>query len=369
MQSSRYSTRSGSRTVHVRPEESKAEKEAEKGVGFVSLFLAKRASLDTTMGERKVLNKYFPPDFDPSKLPRRKFDYDAPMGIRMMLPFSLSCLSCGHYMYQGKKFNSKKETAKGMDYLGIKRLRFVIKCEVCNNRISFLTDPKNQDYECESGATRNYSAWRESKQEEQQKSREQDAEMAANGGTGDPKKGKDSMQILESRTLDSKREMDDLEALEQLKHLNRGRSRLDPAAMMKQQAEAEKERAQKEEDDAVELFKLKRKQQQAQALDEEDKPTVGVAGTTLETKPETVIGESGARKKHRIDPEHVKDFSASGAEIEDEARDAEVVAKRKKKKKKKHKKQKENRSVKDDKKQAVAPMSLLANYGSSSDSQ
>ena len=33
----------------------------------------------------------------------------------------------------------------------IKKYRFYIKCCVCNNEIAFKTDPKNQDYVCESG--------------------------------------------------------------------------------------------------------------------------------------------------------------------------------------------------------------------------
>ena len=69
-----------------------------------------------------------------------------------MIPFSLQCIKCGEYMYRGKKFNSRKEDVIGDDYLGIKKYRFYIKCCVCNNEIAFKTDPKNQDYVCESGA-------------------------------------------------------------------------------------------------------------------------------------------------------------------------------------------------------------------------
>ena len=103
------------------------------------------------MGERKVLNRYFPPDFDPLLVPRRKWDPYKQVEVRMMIPFSLQCIKCGEYMYRGKKFNSRKEDVIGDDYLGIKKYRFYIKCCVCNNEIAFKTDPKNQDYVCESG--------------------------------------------------------------------------------------------------------------------------------------------------------------------------------------------------------------------------
>jgi len=104
------------------------------------------------MGERKVLNRYFPPDFDPLLVPKRKYDPYKQVEVRMMIPFSLQCIKCGEYMYRGKKFNSRKEDVIGDDYLGIKKYRFYIKCCVCNNEIAFKTDPKNQDYVCESGA-------------------------------------------------------------------------------------------------------------------------------------------------------------------------------------------------------------------------
>ena len=51
-----------------------------------------RQSLSARMSERKVLNKYFPPDFDPAKIPRRKMGKDKQQVVRLMAPFSMRCV-------------------------------------------------------------------------------------------------------------------------------------------------------------------------------------------------------------------------------------------------------------------------------------
>lgn len=52
------------------------------------------------MSERKVLNKYFPPDFDPSKIPRLKLAKDRQYVVRLMAPCNMKCTTCSEYIYK-----------------------------------------------------------------------------------------------------------------------------------------------------------------------------------------------------------------------------------------------------------------------------
>jgi hypothetical protein len=170
------------------------------------------------MGERKVINKYIPADFDPSLVPKGKklSSKDGTVPVRMMLPFSIQC-DCGEFLYRGRKFNSKKEAMGGPEgtYLGITRWRFYIKCTSCARPLTFLTDPENADYEMESGGTRNFEM-KHDVQPEKEKEEDED----------------DPMKALENRVLDSQREMADLDNLEEIKAMNARHVQL-----LKQQAE------------------------------------------------------------------------------------------------------------------------------------
>jgi hypothetical protein len=55
------------------------------------------------MSERKVLQKYYPPDFDPSALERRrgpKASGPRVQAVRIMAPFSMRCTRCGCFIYK-----------------------------------------------------------------------------------------------------------------------------------------------------------------------------------------------------------------------------------------------------------------------------
>ncbi|KAK0086662.1 hypothetical protein PV325_002790 [Microctonus aethiopoides] len=196
------------------------------------------------MSERKVLNKYYPPDFDPSKIPRMKLARNRQYTVRLMAPFNMRCETCGEYIYKGKKFNARKEDVEGDDYLGIRIYRFYIKCTRCLQEISFKTDPKNTDYEIEAGATRNFMALKLAEEQAQREEDEKKEEEATN-----------PMKLLEKRTQQSKQELELLESLEELKDLNRRQQTIDYDQMLEQyDTEAARQRTLKEQEEEDEKY-------------------------------------------------------------------------------------------------------------------
>jgi len=217
------------------------------------------------MSEGKVLNKYYPPDFDPSKIPRMKLPKNRQYTVRLMAPFNMRCKTCGEYIYKGKKFNARKEDAENEDYLGIRIYRFYIKCTRCLQEISFKTDPRNTDYEIEEGATRNFMAL---KLAQEQEKREEDAEKE--------EEATNPMKLLENRTQQSKQEIELMESLEELRDLNRRQGNVDYDSMLLKYNPAElKEqikRMQEEEDENTvkNLMGIKRKINENEELIESD---------------------------------------------------------------------------------------------------
>lgn len=173
------------------------------------------------MSERKVLNKYYPPDFDQSKLPKLKRGKDRQFVIRIMAPFSMRCTTCGEYIYKGRKFNSRMETVLTENYLGLRIYRFYIRCTKCISEITFKTDPKSSDYIMEHGATRNFESLRRLQEKIARENKEDEEEEIAN-----------PMKALENRTRDSKREMESVEKLEELRDKNTRAAAIDPEKMI-----------------------------------------------------------------------------------------------------------------------------------------
>lgn len=167
------------------------------------------------MSERKVLTKYYPPDFDPSKITRTRGPKQAGpklQTVRLMAPFSMKCTHCGEFIYKGRKFNARKETTDEK-YYNIAIFRFYIRCTRCSGEITFKTDPKNMDYECERGAKRNFEPWREAKLAEETEEERLDRLEREEAE-------RDAMKELETKVLDAKQEMAIADALDEIRSRN-----------------------------------------------------------------------------------------------------------------------------------------------------
>ncbi|KAA8904546.1 CWC16 protein [Sphaerosporella brunnea] len=225
------------------------------------------------MSERKVLQKYYPPDFDPSKITRSKGPKPAgpkQQTVRLMAPFSMKCLNCGEFIYKGRKFNARKENSQEK-YYDISIFRFYIRCTRCSSEITFKTDPKNMDYTCEKGAIRNFEPWRIAKEEEEtEEERLNRLEEEEN---------ESAMEKLETKTLDSKREMQIADALDDIRTRNARNERVDEEEIMGKLAEVkdaatlERERQEKEDEEAArKAFRTEDDTFVRRVVDEEDAP-------------------------------------------------------------------------------------------------
>lgn len=268
------------------------------------------------MAERKVLVKYYPPDFNPERLIRNQKQTDKQSNVRMMLPFSLKCYTCGHYLYIGTKFNMRMETCEE-EYLGIPMYRFYMKCTYCYSEITFKTDPKNHDYVCEQGGSRNYEAWRDAREAEHTLIEKREEEEKGN-----------AMTFLENRTKDSKREMDILDALDEIRNMSRQNAKVTPEQMFDFLSKRDTSKlSEQEENEVVEQFKQKRMLQVTKIPEApiENQPDSGlVAQSELEQAVETKQNnDNNAWKLHtkitlKKKTKEAENSSKSKTESEDE---------------------------------------------------
>lgn len=159
------------------------------------------------MSERKVPNKYYPPDYDPTKIPRVKRK-NKQNDVRIMAPFNMRCSTCGNYIANATKFNAKKETVEDQTYNSLMIFRFYIKCPRCMATIIFRTNPKEQGYEVEHGATENFMALKMAEKQAQEEAVAEEEEEKIN-----------PMKHLENRTKASKRQMEASEEIQNMRSI------------------------------------------------------------------------------------------------------------------------------------------------------
>lgn len=114
------------------------------------------------MADRKNVNKYMPPDFDPQKHgsinkyrgqhPLRERARKLDQGIliiRFELPYKIWCLGCNQTFAQGVRYNAEKKTIG--KYYSTPIFSFRMKCRNCQHWLVIHTDPKNAEYVCIEG--------------------------------------------------------------------------------------------------------------------------------------------------------------------------------------------------------------------------
>ncbi|KAJ3127356.1 hypothetical protein HK098_006440 [Nowakowskiella sp. JEL0407] len=121
------------------------------------------------MAERRATNKYYPPDWDPSKGSINKFLGQHPLRdrarkldqgiliIRFELPYNIWCDGCNNMIGMGVRYNAEKKKI-GM-YYTTPIWSFRMKCHLCSSWIEVHTDPKNSEYVIASGAKKKVETW------------------------------------------------------------------------------------------------------------------------------------------------------------------------------------------------------------------
>lgn len=259
------------------------------------------------MSERKVLTKYYPPDFDPSKLERRRGPKQSgprQQTVRLMAPFSMKCTSCGEYIYKGRKFNARKETTDEK-YYAIAIFRFYIRCTRCSAEITFKTDPKHMDYTCERGARRNFEPWREAKLAE-----ETEEEMLDRLEREEAEQ--DAMKELEKKTLDAKTEMAIADALDEVRMRNAQRERADPDSAISTTVARDREAERIEEELAEEArLAFQKGVSELESASPEQPETPAADTVPKDSAQSTPVPATNQAPSFVRQPKKKKDFSAA----------------------------------------------------------
>ncbi|KAI1287246.1 Coiled-coil domain-containing protein [Halotydeus destructor] len=142
------------------------------------------------MAERKQVNKYYPPDWDPKKHGSvnkyhgvhplreraRKIDQGI-LVIRFEMPYNIWCLGCNNHIGTGVRYNAEK--SKTGNYYSTSIYKFRMKCHLCDNYIEMETDPQNLDYKILSGASRQERRWDPNENEQIAPDRDESKKLAS----------------------------------------------------------------------------------------------------------------------------------------------------------------------------------------------
>uniref|UniRef100_T1ITA7 Uncharacterized protein n=1 Tax=Strigamia maritima TaxID=126957 RepID=T1ITA7_STRMM len=121
------------------------------------------------MGERKGVNKYYPPDYRPEKGSLNKYHGTHALRerarkldqgiliIRFEMPYNIWCDGCGNHIGMGVRYNAEKRKV-GM-YYSTPIYQFRMKCHLCDSHFEMKTDPQNLDYVVVCGARRQERRW------------------------------------------------------------------------------------------------------------------------------------------------------------------------------------------------------------------
>jgi hypothetical protein len=184
---------------------------------------------------------------------------------------------------------------------------------LCSAEITFKTDPKNTDYQAEHGASRNFEPWRDEKegQEEDRLARLEEEEN-------------NPMKALENRTVDARREMDILDALQDIRARNARNERVGhsvdlDARIRVEDLETEEDQRRREEDEEDEKLVREVFSKVSMPI-----PSGGQSSSSSESQPEASTSQPVTLKRkagdiepnlHSLLPESTRELINSKATV------------------------------------------------------
>ncbi|KAI6703321.1 hypothetical protein NL676_012457 [Syzygium grande] len=169
-----------------------------------STFDSKREMAPNELNSIKML-AYPPPSFEPLELHVIRTTKKQQSKVRIMLPMSIVCNTCGNHIWLGTKFHSGKEEVVGklQTCLGIPKFKFYFKCTKCYAVITIKTYMQDPDCIVESWVTRNFEPL--TPRHNVEPWRKQDEVVENEKRSGEAEEMGDIMNPLQNSTSDSKK--------------------------------------------------------------------------------------------------------------------------------------------------------------------